>query len=327
MKAVDCQSHVFPKKYAEILLRNNTWITARKADDAYVVTYGEGMQTFTIRPEVYDIRSKLEDMDRNEIDVSVLSVNIPGPELLSPELGIEAARICNDEVSALCGLYPGRLAGLALIPWQDIDSALAELKRAVERLELRGLLLFSHLNGKPVDSPEFDAIYSYVEEHRIPLVIHPTVPVWGDVIKEYSMIPMFGMMVDTSIAMLRLILGGVLERHPDLLVVHPHCGGVIPYLMPRIVEQTEVKGRGRDNITKSPAEYYDGVYLDIVSPSPRAMRYAYDSSSPERLLFGSDHPWVRIETIIEYVKAMDIPERHKAMMMGENAVKLFRLDR
>ena len=49
---------------------------------------------------------------------------------------------------------------------------------------------------------------------HVPLVLHPTVPTWGDAISDHSMIPMIGFMVDTSFAMLRLILSGIMERQP-----------------------------------------------------------------------------------------------------------------
>lgn len=326
MIRVDCQSHVFPEAYAELLTRSSAWVKTVRKDDAYVVTYGDGLQSFPIRPSVYDIGRKIEDMDRTGIDMSVLSINIPGPELLETELGIEGAQICNDHIAGVCEKHPERFVGLAVIPYQDVPAARKELIRAVDHLGLRGVMLYSHLNGKPVDSEEFDTLYGLAEEKRIPLVIHPTVPTWSEVIKDYSMIPMFGMMIDTSIAMLRLILGGVMERHPDLLIVHPHCGGVIPYLMPRIVEQTEVKKRGRENITKSPAEYYKRVYLDIVSPAAEAMQFAYNSTTPDRLLFGSDHPWVKIEALLDCIEGMDIPDTDKEMILGGNACRLFLID-
>jgi len=136
---------------------------------------------------------------------------------------------------------------------------------------------------------------------------------------------MLGLMVDTSIAMLRLILSGVLERHPNLLIVHPHCGGVLPYLMPRVEEQTEVKQRGREHIRKPPGEYYRNVYLDIVSPSALAMEFACRSSRPERLLFGSDHPWVQIGAILQHFDRLEIPAAEKAAILGENPCRLFRI--
>jgi predicted TIM-barrel fold metal-dependent hydrolase len=264
-------------------------------------------------------------MDAAGIDVSVLTVNIPGPELLTPELGVEGARICNDYLAELSARYRGRFVGLATLPLQDVSAAMAEYQRAVHDLKLRGIFLFSHVAGKPLDAPEFEPLYAAAERDQIPLVLHPTVPTWAEVVKDYSMIPMVGLMMDTSIAMLRLILSGTLERHPNLLLVHPHCGGVLPYLMPRVEEQTEVKRRGREHIRKPPGDYYRNVYLDIVSPSAQAMQYAYDFSRPDRLLFGSDHPWVTIEAILEHFDRLTIPAEHKAMILGENARRLFRI--
>ena len=137
------------------------------------------------------------------------------------------------------------------------------------------------------------------------------------------MIPMAGFMVDTSFAMLRLILGGALERHPQLKVVHPHCGGVLPYLMGRVVEQTEVKRRGRDHINQSPRETYRRVYLDLVSPSQLAVNFALDFAGADQLLFGSDHPWVSIDAIMQYVRALDCSDDEMAKILGGNARALF----
>ena len=95
--------------------------------------------------------------------------------------------------------------------------------------------------------------------------------------------------------------------------------------MGRVVEQTEVKHRGRERITRSPAEYYRQVYLDLVSPSALAIRYAYDFAGPDRLLFGSDHPWVKMHVIMELMQALDIPEVDRDRIMGLNAASLFRI--
>ena len=324
MIRADCQTHVFPRAYAELLLRNTTQVRTIKRGDAYVVSYGD-LQTFTLSLEPYDPRAKIRDMDVAGIDVSVLTVNIPGPELLTPELGIEGARICNDYLAELCATCPGRFVGLATLPLQDVRAAMAEYDRAIHGLGLRGIFLFSHIAGTPLDDPAFEPLYQRAERDQVPLVLHPTVPTWGEVVKDYSMIPMIGLMVDTSIAMLRLILSGTLERHPDLLIVHPHCGGVLPYLMPRVEEQTEVKRRGREHIRKPPGEYYRSVYLDLVSPSTLAMEFAYRSAAPDRLLFGSDHPWVKIEAILTHVDQLAIPAEHKALILGKNACRLFRI--
>jgi len=322
MLRVDCQTHVFPPAYAELLTACDGYLKVHREGDDYRACYG-GFQEFLLSTASYDVEKKIRDMDTAGIDIGILSLNIPGPELLPPELGALGARVCNDYVAEVCRAHPGRFYGLAALPLQDVPSALDELRRATKELDFRGAVLYSNICGRPVDAPEFEPLYAMAERERIPLVIHPTVPPWGASFSDYHMIPMVGFMVDQSLAMLRLILGGVLERHPGLIVVQPHCGGVLPYLMPRIVEQTEVKKRGRENIRKSPAEYYAHVYLDVVSPSIETIKFAYDFAGPERLVFGTDHPWVQTVVFRDLLEGLPVPDSHKERIFGGNACTLF----
>jgi len=321
---VDCQSHVFPPAYAELFKRNTGSVRATGGDGAYLLDYG-GLQQFNLKLADYAPERKLRDMDAAGVDISVLSVNIPGPECLDENLMLAGARACNEYVAELCARHPHRFVGIANLPLQDVSTSLTELDFALDHLNLRGVMMPSHVCGQPLDAPQFEPLYAHLERRGVPLVLHPTVPSWGAVIQDHSMIPMFGFMVDTSIAMLRLILGGVLERHPNLQVVHPHAGGVLPYVMGRVEEQTEVKKRGNQHITRPPSTYYQQVYLDLVSPSPLALRYAYDFAGPERLLFASDHPWVSVALFMDLVQAMMMPQEDKDKILGLNACKLFKI--
>ena len=322
---IDCHSHVFPEAYAEVLKRNPKSPQATGRDGVYTICYGD-MQKFRLNLDDYSVERKLRDMDAAGIDITVLSVNMPGPERLVPELALEGARACNDSLAEIVGQHPDRFVAIASLPLQDVPAAIAELDRAIDELDLRGAMIFSHVDGKPVDAPEFEPFYRHAAMREIPLVFHPTVPTWGEIIKDYSMIPMVGLMVDTSFAMLRLILGGVLERHPGLKIVQPHAGGVLPYLMGRIEEQTEVKRRGRDHIMKPPSAYYENVYLDVASPSSLAIQYVYDFAGPAQMLFGSDHPWVSIDTLLNLVEGLEISEADKSMILGTNARDLFKIN-
>ena len=71
---VDCQTHVFPRAYAELLLQNTTSVRTVKNGDAYVVSYGD-LQTFALSLDPYDPDAKIRDMDAAGIDVSVLTVS------------------------------------------------------------------------------------------------------------------------------------------------------------------------------------------------------------------------------------------------------------
>ena len=335
---IDCQSHIFPRAYIDVLAQNpyppqiESRRTARDSSDGsagsgtsneFVITYGD-VQQFRLQEEMYSPERKLQDMDRAGIDIALISTNIPGPCMLAPDLAVKGAQAINDAIAEMIQQHPDRFAGLASLPWQDVDATIDEIDR-VHNLGFCGVMLYSHIGGHPVDDLAFDPIYSHAQAKELPIVLHPTVPTWGEAIKHHSMIPMMGLQVDTSFALLRLILGGVLERYPRLKVVMPHVGGVLPYMMGRIEHQTEVMGRGREHIKQPPSAYMRRIYLDTVSPSAQALRYAYEFSGSAHLVFGTDHPWVDPQLFVTLIEEMDIPDGEKTQIFSGNAIELFGL--
>ena len=114
---VDCQSHVFPREYAELLTRNNNSLRTTGGDGLYLIDY-DGLQRFRLDLDDYSPARKLDDMDRSGVDMSVISVNIPTPDMLEPELAAEGARLCNDAIAELCQRHADRFIGVASLPAQ-----------------------------------------------------------------------------------------------------------------------------------------------------------------------------------------------------------------
>ena len=83
--------------------------------------------------------------------------------------------------------------------------------------------------------------------------------------------------------------------------------------------------RGCERITKPVDEYYKRVFLDTVSPSALALRFAYDFAGADRLIFGSDHPWVDIGLFVELIEGLEIPSEERDRIWSENARNLFRI--
>ena len=320
---IDCQSHVFPNAYIDILAQNPQPPQVIRSGSEAIVSYGD-VQQFRLRDDAYDPMRKLKDMDEAGIDMALLSTNIPPPCMLTPELGLKGAQAVNNAIAELVDAHPHRFAGVACLPWQNPDEAITEMNR-VKTFGFRGVMLYSHIGGEPVDTPRFAPVYAHAEALRMPIVMHPTVPTWGAAIKDHWMIGMMGLQVDSSFALLRLILSGILERHSNLQIVMPHVGGILPYLSGRIDHQTEVLGRAREHITQPPSAYLRRIYLDTVSPSLQALHYAYQFTGEHRLLFGTDHPWVDMPRFVGLIEAMDIPDRARARIFGENAALLFAL--
>lgn len=327
IKVVDVQSHVFPKDYAELLCKSKSKVRGTKiTENKYAVDYFNGMYTFYIDLEKYEPDLILEKMEKSRIDAGLISVNIPTPDLLDEELRLVGSQICNDYIENLCNRYPQKFFGLANIAINNPTHSISELNRCLQKSNIfKGAFVSSHINEKNLDDPQFAEFYAQLEARRIPLVLHPTVPAWGEVIKDYSLIPMMGFMVDTSIALMRLILSGTLDKYPKLKIVQPHLGGILPYIMGRIQEQIEVKKRGNANIKKEIKSYFKNIYFDLVSPSDEAIEFALAFVGSKNLMFATDHPWIEMDAMVNYADKMKVSPEEKDDIMGSNACKLFSL--
>ncbi len=234
---IDCQSHLFVPDLLDFMEKRKTQpYTYRKGNERYVVV---GQWHRRILPKHTDVAAKLADMDANGIRMTALSINDPGPELFGRE-GLAIAQMVHDYLGELARQHPTRFFGLATLPLQDMDGALVELERCVNKLGMRGILLYSNLDGKFPDLEEFRPLFRRAEEMDIPILLHPAYPMTYEATKGYEMVAGLGLMFDTTIALSRIILAGILDQFPKLKLVCPHVGGALPYLIGRIDHQTQV---------------------------------------------------------------------------------------
>jgi predicted TIM-barrel fold metal-dependent hydrolase len=317
---IDCQSHVFPPELLGFLEnRREPPLIYKKDGETFIVVKNWVRK---LLPKHSDITAKLADMDSNEIGMTALSINDPGPELFGSE-GSVAAQISNDGIANIVRRHPGRFFGLAVLPLQNMSKAMAELERCRTGLGMKGILLYSNINGKFPDEPEFRPLFRRAEETGLPLVLHPAYPTTYEAVRGHEMVAGLGLMFDTTIALTRIILCGILEEHPRLKLVCPHAGGALPYLIGRIDHQTQVLRRGCGAISKAPSEYLRQVYLDTMTPSAGAIRYALEFVGPDRLIFGTDHPWVDSQLTVRNIQSLGLDSETEKRIFSTNARKLF----
>jgi predicted TIM-barrel fold metal-dependent hydrolase len=103
----------------------------------------------------------------------------------------------NDELAELIGTSSGALDGLATLLRQDAKAAVDELTRAAS-LRLKGAMAYSSVAGRPLDSPEFDAIFEAAKSCPMPLLLHPTVPAQVDAVSDRGLICAAGFLFDTT---------------------------------------------------------------------------------------------------------------------------------
>jgi predicted TIM-barrel fold metal-dependent hydrolase len=190
---------------------------------------------------------------------------------------------------------------------------------------MKGILLNSNLNGHFPDEEPYRPVFAAAERRGVPILLHPAHPVTLDVTQDYDMSTMLGMMFDTTIALCRLILSGVLDQHTSLKLVAPHVGGALPYLIGRIDYQTTVFTRGAAHIHLRPSEYLKRVWFDTVTQIGLAIRFALDFAGAGKLMYASDHPWVEPQAIIDAVESAGASPEQEDQIYSQTARQLFGL--
>lgn len=319
---IDCQSHLFVPEVVRIMQQRTVPPRIFQKGDAWFLQVKDWVRAW--KPEYADLKLKLASMEDAGINLTALSTNDPGPELFGPD-GVKIARLTHDYLAQVARQHPARFIGLATLPLQDLDASIAELDRCVNKLGLRGVLLYSNIDGHFPDEPRFRPLFEQAERLDVPILLHPPYPVMFEATSGFGLTGGLGLMFDTTIALCRIIMAGILDDYPRLRLVCPHAGGTLPYVIGRIDHQTMVMKRVQTRIRKAPSDYLRNIYLDAVAPLPMAVRYAYDFVGPDRLLYSSDHPWVQPELITQTVKKLNLPAADEEKIFAGNAKRLFRL--
>jgi len=272
----------------------------------------------------HDIARRLADMDAAEVDMHVLSATpqtwLYGQE---PGVGAAAAAIQNDEMARLIKEHPDRFAGIATLPMQAPDQAADELRRAMTKLGLRGVMIGSNVRGKNLDDPSFEPLWAAAAELDAFMVIHPGNVAGADRLKSYYLGNLIGNPLDTTIAAACFIFGGVLERHPTLKPMMVHGGGFIPYQGGRWVHGWQVRPEPKLHVKHSPEKYLDRFLYDTILHSKTALEFLVASVGADRIFLGSDYPYdMGMMDCVRHVRELNIAPADRDRILGGHAAAM-----
>lgn len=238
------------------------------------------------------IEQRLADMDRLGIDVQAISPS-PGQYFYftDPETGREAARAVNDGIAAAVAAHPDRLAGMGTVPLQDVRLAVAELRRCVEQLDLRGIEIGSNVNGRDFHAEEFRPFFAAAEELGVLLFLHPLGFTQGQRLSEYYFNNLIGNPLESTLAVGHLIFGGVLDRHPGLKICVAHGGGYLPGYWGRMDHGWRARADCREQCRNLPSSYLRRLWLDTLVFDPDQLDSLVRTHGADRLCLGTDYPF------------------------------------
>ena len=188
---------------------------------------------------------------------------------------------------------PDRFEGWAFLPMHTPDAAVKELRRAVEKLGLIGGYMPSNVNGRYLDSPEFESIFTAATALDIPLFIHPSNPPARERMGKYELAVVAGYLFDTTLNIYHMIFGGLLDRYPTLRLCCTHLGGYAPMLRARMQREIDTNVALAALMKRPLDDYLRSLYFDTICFEPAYARSVVDGGAVDKthLVLGSDTPF------------------------------------
>ena len=275
------------------------------------------------RPDWFAHDHCLRDMDAKAIDIRILSLSAPNVRAFEAARQPDLARTFNDNLLARCERAPDRLRGLCCLPLADVPAALVELERVRSHGQFAGIAMGSSIGGLPLNHPALEPVWARLNALRIPVVEHPMYPENTSGLDEYELPIRVGFMYETTTALTRMIYGGIFERYPDFPYVVAHTGAALLVLLDRLDNGYRIFPDCRRDITRLPSTFVRQLYFDTCAFSEHALRLACAVVGPERLLFGTDYPYIDADA--GHVERLALGQAEQSAILGGNAARLFGL--
>lgn len=328
MRIIDSHFHWKPRAvYERLSKRKGCPRVAPNERGGFSVWLNEGRPTSNSPASWFDLDGELEALDKlgHEIGVvcsagtfSVFFSQLP------PEEGRDAAIHWNEEMAWAQKRYPGRVWGSAAVPLTDTGMALEVLDDAINRLGLMGVALPGSIGNDPyIDAERLEPFYDKVEELDLPLFLHPTDAIFADMLKGYggALHGSIGRVMEVSVAASRLIVSGIMERHPKLKVVMSHTGGALPYQSGRMDKNMTARAK----LPHPASTYIKRMYTDIVSPHTAGIRFAIEYYGADHIIYGTDYPCWDAAKALELFDEIELSEEDRNNILYGNARRVLGL--
>ncbi|HSN41313.1 MAG TPA: amidohydrolase family protein [Burkholderiales bacterium] len=293
MKRIDVHSHVIPETIIQAMRENRDLYKTeiRGAGDA--LKFVRGKVEFDLIPEFYNADAKVESMDRKGLDISVIS---PGPQaffygLNDAEQALSTARIVNEGVAKMVAARPDRLRGMATLPMQHPDAAIAELERVVKEYGFKAVEMGTAIGNEELADPRFRPVLRRLQELKVVIFAHPNTQGSAGRLDCYYLTNLIGNPLDTTIMVGKLMFSGALDELPELRILLAHGGGFLPYQIGRFEHGHAVRPDTSAVTRSRPMDMFRRFYFDALTHSPQAIRHLIDTVGSERVMIGTDSPF------------------------------------
>ncbi|MCL6563829.1 MAG: amidohydrolase [Firmicutes bacterium] len=250
------------------------------------------------------------------------------------QLADYAVRLCrayNDYVAERYRKLDRRLHPMALVPLQNLEAAVAELRRAVLELGLPGAMLPS--TGLPLHlgHPYYHPFYAAAADLGAVLAVHggSNRGVGLDTYQNFFASHVLHHPIPLMVALTGMLFEGVLDRYPVKVAFLEGGVGWVVTLLDRIARDFEIYGPGI--LRRSLPEYLaSGQILIGCEGNDHSLPYLVKEVGIEPFAYSSDYPHEADvldaqREIGETLESTALSEAQKRALLGENAARFFNL--
>ena len=266
----------------------------------------------------------LEQMDKFGIAVSILSMTQMGDILYrGDEQGRRNVRIGNDYGASLMQKWPKRFGLMGGVPLPDIDGVLKEIEYCYDTLKVDAICIYTNDNkGRWPGDKYFEPMWQELNRRNAICYMHPLAPTCCSNLQYGPAAAMLEFDFDITRAVASIVVNGVMFRYPNIKFVTVHSGGAVPMLV----------GRMKDRVPAGSEKYLsNGLYAEVRKwyfdiahasfPWPFAAARAF--MPPDHLMFGTDYSPEPIESTVNELPGLKLPEDFYQALGRTNAEKLF----
>jgi predicted TIM-barrel fold metal-dependent hydrolase len=285
----------------------------------------------------FDPVARLHDMDAEGIETAVLypTLGLYFWAITDPEAATAMARAYNDWLAHYCAADPARLHGAAMVPWQSVDAAVAELRRAHDELGFPAVFLRPNpCRGRTISHPSHEPFWAAAEELGVTVGIHEGSSNFIETVaadrRPFNPLILHAVShtFEQMLACASLITSGVMQHHPALRFAFLEAGGGwAPYWLWRLDEQVDGFGGFCPEMKLTPSEYFARqcwISFEIDEPTLPALAPIIGA---DRILWGSDYPHhdSTFPGAVDKLRATIAPlgAREQDQVLGTNALACY----
>ena len=263
------------------------------------VVAADAMEYQDGKPGGFDPHARIPDMDADGIDAAFLypSLGLFSGAIHDPQLAAAVCRGYNRWLADYCKPYPDRLFGVAMLPMQEVELAIAEMRFAKKELGFKGGFIRPNpYNNKMINHPDYEPFWAAAEDLDFSIGFHegaaagmPQVGI--DRFAGRGARHIITHTMEMMLACLAVIWGGVCEKHPKIRIGFLESGGgwIAPWL-DRMDRHFDDQGFNDSGLTTRPSDLFRRNCWISFEPVEGSLRVLADYVGPNKIMWATDYP-------------------------------------